>query len=81
MCNLHAKTRLNFLQGSVNIQKSIQSAVLKDELLKVKYHFTQTTFVILQLFDCVTDVTADCAYAIGSKFCEKFFTSKFQVCA
>ena len=64
------------------MKMSIQlTAILEDQHLKAKYHLTQTTFVILQLFDCVTDVTADCAYGIATYFCEKFFNDKFQVCS
>jgi len=61
------------------MQKSALTAILKDQLLKAKYHLTQTTFSILQLFDHVTDVTADCACVIATYFREKFFTSEFQV--
>jgi len=67
------------LQFNVSMQKSTRTAVLKDQLLKAKYHLTQTTFLILQLFDHVTDVTADCACVIATYFVEKFFTSEFKV--
>ena len=61
------------------MQKSALTAVLKDQYLKAKYHLIQTTFVILQLFDHVTDVTADCACVIATYFCQKIFSNEFQV--
>ena len=60
--------------------KTTLTTIMKDNKdLKAKYHVTQTAFIILQLFDCVTDVTADCACVMAAQLCNKFFNSKFQV--
>ena len=60
--------------------KTTLTEIMKDnQHLKTKYYVTQATFVILQLFDSVCDVTVDFASVMAVHFCGKFFTSEFQV--
>ena len=48
--------------------------------LKAKYHLMETTYLILQFFDHITDVTVDCACVVASHLLNNFFTGDFKVC-
>ena len=58
--------------------KHVASTVLMDNL-RAKYHIMETTFSILQLFDCITDITEDCTAVVAMNLCHKFFDKTFKV--
>ena len=47
--------------------------------LKAKYHLMESTYLVLQFFDQITDVTIDCACVVATYLINRFFTHEFKV--
>jgi len=67
------------LQMSLSLLKNTLITNCEDHLLKAKYHLMETIHLILQLVYGSIGITTSIASVVALHFCNKFFTTKFQV--
>lgn len=49
------------------------------ETPKAQCHLMEITFLVLQSFDKIAELAAECASVFTNFMCNKFFTDKFEV--
>jgi len=63
---------------SMTSLKSIMNTKLTEKP-KAQCHLMEITFLVLQSFDTITVLAAECASVFTNFMCNKFFTENFEV--